>query len=218
MNDISRSFALVRVVLALFVIITTIFTIGVLYYTFESADKERYAVYVVDSRNTLKLALTEDVKINRKAEAEAIVKRLHELLFVLSPNADFIKNNLETAQYLSGNDVKGYCNSMKENGFYNSLVANGISTEFLCDSIIVQQEDKYEYKAILYGKTSLVSSDKIVFRKFVTESFLQGCVRDELDPQGFLVERWRIVSQEELGVVERQKYSPVVDQDTLTNN
>ena len=221
-NDIPATFKLVKFIMVCVTAVVTGLTVWLLKVTFDGADEERNVVYVVDSRNTLKLALAENVSVNRVAEAEAHVKRLHELLFILSPDMDFIKKNLRIAEYLSGTDVKSYCNSLSEKGFYNSLVANGVSTEFLCDSIVVNKSDQYEFKVTLYGKTSMVSSDRIVFKSLVTECYLESCVRDELDPQGFIAQWWRIVREDELGVVERKGYKPDLTQEqqsdtTLSN-
>ncbi len=209
-NDIVRTFSLVKFAMVLVTLVVTGATVLVLKSVFDSADEVRDSVYVVDSRNTLKLALAENAEVNRVAEAEAHVKRLHELLFILSPDIDFIRSNVETAEYLADNSVKNYCNSLMESGFYNSLVANGASTEFVCDSVSVFPDSRGEFKAVLYGKTSLVSSDRIVFKNLVTECFLSSCVRDALDPQGFIAEDWKVVRNDEIGVVNRSPYVPDV--------
>lgn len=214
MNEIPKVFLLVKIGMAMVTVLVTAITIWGLYAIFESVDHEREFVYVVDSRNTLKLALAENANVNRVAEAEAIVTRLHDLLFVLSPDAEFITDNVSKAQSISGSDVKGYCNSLKETGFYNSLVANGVSTEFLCDSVRVMSDGQFEYRAMLYGKTSMVYSEKIIFHQLVTECYLSSCARSEMNPQGFMVEKWRIVQQENIGVVERIAYEPTIKMDT----
>lgn len=217
MNEIPQIFGAVKAFMTLMTFLVTGVTIWVLYAVFESADEERDSIYVVDSRNTLKLALAEDVSINREAEAEALVKRMHELLFMLSPDAEFIHEHVDMVQYISGNSVRSYCNSLKEQGYYNSLVANGVSCEFICDSVSVKPGEKCEYSVTLWGKTSMVFSDKIVFRSLETRSSLVTCERNEVNPQGFFVEEWRIASQEELGVVARNQYLPSIGQDTLLN-
>ncbi len=216
MNEIPSVFGAVKYIMTLVTILVTGGTIWVLYAVFASADEERNSIYVVDSHNTLKLALAEDVSVNRVYEAEAVVKRLHELLFILSPDADFINDRIDKAQYISGNSVRSYCNSQKERGFYNSLVANGISSEFLCDSISVLPDEQYDYRVTLWGKTSLVFSDKILFYSVVTSCTLVSCERSALDPQGFYVEEWQVVSQEELGAWERKSYLPEVAQDSAS--
>ena len=97
-NDIPATFKLVKFVMVCVTVVITGLTIWLLKVTFNAADEERNTVYVVDSRNTLKLALAEDVSVNRVAEAEAHVKRLHELLFILSPDIEFIKKNVRIAE------------------------------------------------------------------------------------------------------------------------
>lgn len=216
MNDIPKTFGLVKLLMGVVTLVVTSGTIWLLYSIFESADRMRDSIFVVDSRNTLKLALAESVEINRAAEAEALVKRVHELLFVLSPDVEFINDHIEKVLYLSGNSVKNYCNSLKENGYYNSLVANGVSTEFMCDSVTVVADERYDYKAILYGKTSMVYSDKIVFKSLQTECYLYSCERDELDPQGFVVDDWRLVRYDDLGVVDRSPYEVRLAEDTVS--
>lgn len=207
-NDIPGIFRLVKFLMVVLTVVITGVTIFVLKTVFSSADEGRNTVYVVDSRNTLKLALAENVSVNRIAEAEASVKRLHELLFILSPDADYIRESVESAEYFADNSVKSYCNSQKESGFYNSLVANGVSTEFICDSVLIDVDPSYEYRARLFGKTSQVFSDKIIFKNLVTECFLQSCERNEMDPQGFYVVDWKVVRHDEIGVAERKPFTP----------
>lgn len=202
-NDIPKLFSTVKAFMVLLTVVITGLTVYICKQSFDSANEERDFIYIADANNTLLLALANDVELNRSEEAKAHVKRFHELFFILSPNADFIEKNMEKALYISDNSVKQQYINLKEKKYFDSMIANGVSSEFRCDSISVSQDQNYEFKVCLYGKTSLVYSDKIVFKTLKTSCFLSLCDRDAMNTNGFIIKNWKIEENNVLGTVNR---------------
>ncbi|MCK9154917.1 MAG: hypothetical protein M0P12_02265, partial [Paludibacteraceae bacterium] len=129
-NDIPKLFSTVKAFMVLLTVVITGLTVYICKQSFDSANEERDFIYIADANNTLLLALANDVELNRSEEAKAHVKRFHELFFILSPNADFIENNMKKALYISDNSVKQVYVNLKEKKFFDSMIANGVSSEF----------------------------------------------------------------------------------------
>lgn len=201
--DVLKTFANVKMMLIVTTVISTVVALICVKLAFVLAEEERNFVYVAGSQNTLLLALANDVQINRKTEAEMQVKRFHELFFILSPDADFMRKQKEMALYISDNTVKNQYGLLAEKGYFNSMIANGASSEFQCDSVCLSENEGRELFATLYGKTSLVYGDKVIFRNLKTTCGLVPCDRDVRNPNGFRIVDWKIVDNGLLGIVKR---------------
>lgn len=202
-NNIPKTFSMVKAIMIVLTFAITSLSVYVCKAAFDSANKERDFIYIADANNTLLLALANDVQLNRSEEAKAHVKRFHELFFILTPNADFIESNMQKAQYISDNSVKQQYSILKEKSYFDSMIANGISSEFMCDSISVSTNEESEFSVLLYGKTSLVYSDKIVFKTLKTSCKLSSCKRDKLNTNGFIIEDWKIEENNIIGTINR---------------
>lgn len=201
--DVLKTFANVKMVFIVTTVIATAISLLCVKLAFVFAEEERSFVYVAGSQNTLLLALANDVQTNRKAEAEMQVRRFHELFFILSPDADFMKRQMEKALYVSDNTVKNQYGLLSEKGYFNSMIANGVSSEFQCDSVCLSEGNDCEFYATMYGKTSLVYGDKVIFRNLKTSCGLVSCDRDVCNPNGFKIVNWKIEDDSLLGIVKR---------------
>ncbi|MEE1542440.1 MAG: hypothetical protein UF067_08230, partial [Paludibacteraceae bacterium] len=92
---------------------------------------------------------------------------------------------------------------LSEKGYFNSMIANGVSSEFQCDSVCLSEGNDCEFYATMYGKTSLVYGDKVIFRNLKTSCGLVSCDRDVCNPNGFKIVNWKIEDDSLLGIVKR---------------
>lgn len=217
-NDIIKSFMNIKILLAIITIVTTVTTILIIKITFDNAIENRKSIFILDKDNTLKLALSQDVSVNRLAEAEAHVKRFHKLFFILSPDAEFIKSNMSKAMEISDKSTKHQYDLLVEKGYFTSMIASGVSSEFLCDSVNFYNSQTHEVDVILYGKTSLVHSDKVVFKTLKTSCSLRSSERTVNNPNGFTLCNWQILENNVIGQVDRKDLSlhieKITNQDT----
>lgn len=162
--------------------------------TYDSAEESRQTIFVADASNTLMVALANDIQVNRPNEAKAALSRLHYFLFNMTPTANHINYCIGRAQALGDRSIHQYIEKEKERGWYKSMVGGGISTEFMCDSITVSDSDRpeYRFKAVLYGKTSMIYPERIEFRQIITESYLLDDERTIDEPNGFRIYQWAV--------------------------
>lgn len=202
LNNIQSAFSLMRLYL---VVITVVFAAvaGVsVWLAFDFAEKQRQKIYVLDNGASLIMALSQDVYQNRRAEAKSHVKMFHDAFFTISPDKSAIDYNISRALSLAGRDAADQYTIMKEDGFFDRIIAAGIHCEIRIDSVKVDVE-QYPYKARLWGKTSLVRTSNVTYRNLETECELVNCARSDNNPHGFMIEKWRILDNSDIAVLER---------------
>lgn len=202
LNNINTTFQLMKVVL----IVTIVACMGVcgyaIYASLQFAEAQRQKIYVLDEGKALVLALAQDVYQNRDAEARSHVKRYHQFFFSLSPSKEAIEYNMNEAMKLADNAAMEQYQNMVEQGFFQKMIAGGVSTEILVDSVVVNMND-YPYYAKLYGKTSIVRTSSVTYRNLETECYLRNCTRSDDNPHGFMIEGWHIIDNSDIKVINR---------------
>lgn len=187
MNDYFKDFQLIKVILAIVCVISATLSICIIKSSFDDAEIIRNEIFIADAQNTLILARSSDMKSNRCNEAKAVTNKMHVHLFYMTPTASAIQNGIDNACLLGDESVVQYCNQLMETGWYNKMMAEGISTEFICDSINTYGSDKPEYDFLvkLYGKTSTIYPHAIEFRRIVTSQFVKQQERTIKNPNGY---------------------------------
>ena len=215
-QDYVSFFKKVKLVLVLVCVCCTIGSIYIVKSAFDAAEESREMVFVADVNNTLLVALSNDIQVNRPNEAKAVLKRLHHFLFNVTPSASHINATIARAKALSDRTVSQYIEREKEKGWYNTMIAKGVSTEYLCDSISILESDREEFmfKARIYGKTSTIYPERIEFRTLVTSAYLEDTDRTIEEPNGFRVCLWKIESNTILKIFERQRDSIAREEST----
>ncbi|MCQ2087480.1 MAG: hypothetical protein MJZ37_05380 [Bacilli bacterium] len=199
--DYNHEYGKAKILVILICIISMALSIIIVKSGIDEAEESRQTIFIADANNTLLLALANDITLNRPNEAKAAVKRMHYFMFNLTPAAKHINSSLEKATLLSSDQtVVQHIEKLKEMGWYNRMVADGISTEFMCDSIRIEDSDRDDavYKAKLFGKTSYIYPDRIEFKSLITSCYLQNADRTIEEPNGFLIKLWSIEKQENI--------------------
>lgn len=202
LKDIQGAFALSRFYL-IGISIFSVFASGyAIYKSYEFAEKQREKIYVMDNGKSLMMALSQDININKPAEARAHIRWFHELFFTLVPDGQAIEYNVQQALFLADNSVLEFYKTRKENGYYQKLVGAGIINEIKVDSVIVNMED-YPYIAQTYATTSVMRTSSVTYYQLETQCQLVNCPRSDRNPHGFIIENWEVNKMEELTTVAR---------------
>ena len=202
LGNLQSAFALMRLVLLAVIVCASGFCCFVAYKAFQFAERQREKIYVLDGDQSLLMALSRDVNQNRAAEARSHVKRFHEYFFTVSPEKGAIEYNIGQALALADNSASDQYLRLKEEGFYDRIIAAGITCEVRVDSILID-DSHYPYQVYTYAKTSIVRSSSITFRNLETVCELVNCSRSDMNPHGFLVENWKITDNSDIKVIER---------------
>lgn len=202
LKNLQNAFALTRMYLVLITLLALGTTGYVVYESYQFAELQRNKIYVLDQEESLLMAISRDVNANRKAEAKSHVKRFHEYFFTLSPEKAAIEGNVQQALYLADNSASDVYIRMKEEGFYERIIASGIVCEIKVDSIAIN-DAVYPFQVKTYGVTSIIRKSNITYRNLETSCTLLNTTRSENNPHGFLIENWKIIDNSDMEVIER---------------
>ena len=203
--DIQRKFRFIVYALVL----VSLSLMGVSSFVFHESVKlvelSKKKIYVLDNGKSLLVALREDIRENRTAEARDHVKRFHELFFTLEPDKTYIENNVREALYLADRSAMEQYEAFKENNLYNQVIASDISMTLQTDSIKLDFSS-YPYRFTFIGKQKIVRKSNITIRSLRTSGDLRNISRTDNNPHGFLMENWRIDENSDLETIRRKSF------------
>lgn len=148
------------------------------------------------------LALAQDLRQNRPVEAREHVKRFHELFFTLAPDKSAIEGNINRALIMADKSALSYYRDMIEKGYFNRLIAANIIQSVEIDSLQCDF-DNYPYQVRTFARQRLMRESTITERSLVTTCRLVNSVRSDQNPQGFMIEKFTIVENKDLGTYDR---------------
>ena len=105
LKDIQKLHSLTKVYLIGITVIAVLVSVSSIWMSYQFAEAQREKIYVLDQGKSLILALEQDIRQSRPAEAKAHVQRFHELFFTLTPNMSSIENNVNKALQLSDDSL-----------------------------------------------------------------------------------------------------------------
>jgi len=202
LKNIETSFRQIRFFGIVFVCLCAVVTGYSLFNAYRFAEKQRQKIYVLDGGKSLMLALSQDLSQNRPVEAKEHVKRFHELFFTLSPDKNAIESNIKRALFLVDKSAFGYYKDLQEKGYYNRIISGNINQNLQVDSVICNF-NTYPYEVQTYSKQLIIRESNITERSLITRCNLSNSVRSDNNPHGFIMERFEIVENRDLRVLDR---------------
>ena len=202
LKNIETSFKQIRLFGIVFLVVCAGITGYSVYSSYRFAEAQRRRIYVMDGGKSLMLALSQDMSQNRPVEGREHVKRFHELFFTLAPDKSAIESNIPRALFLVDKSAFKYYQDMSEKGYYNRIVSGNINQIIQVDSIACNF-DVYPYKAVTYARQMIIRQSNVTERSLVTRCDLINSVRSDNNPHGFIMEKFEIVENRDIRVMER---------------
>ncbi len=202
LTNIESSFRRIRLMLAVFVGCCTLVTVFALWNSYRFAEKQREKIYVLDGGKSLMLALSQDLSQNRPAEAREHVRRFHELFFTLAPDKNAIESNMSRAFNLADKSAFDYYKDLSEKGYYNRIISGNVQQRIEVDSVVCNF-DNHPYAVRTYAKQFIIRSSNVTRRNLITSCYLVNSVRSDNNPQGFNIEKFAVVENKDIEVIER---------------
>ena len=202
LRNIESSFRQIRLFTVVLLAICACVTLYALGKSYAFAERQRQKIYVLDQGKSLMLALSQDAAQNRPVEAREHVRRFHELFFSMAPDQAAIESNINRALFLSDKSAYGCYKDWNEKGYYNRIIAANITQTVAVDSVCCDFE-RYPYHVVTYARQMIIRESNITERSLITECDLQNTVRSDNNPQGFMIERFRILEHKDLRTIER---------------
>jgi conjugative transposon TraK protein len=202
LKNIEASFRQIRFFGIVFLCLCATVTVYSVWSAYGFAEAQRQKIYVLDNGKSLMLAISQDLSQNRPVEAREHVKRFHELFFTLSPDKKAIESNINRALFLVDKSAFTYFKDLQEKGFYNRIVSGNINQSLQVDSVVCDF-DSYPYKAVTYARQMIIRESNITERGLVTHCNLINSVRSDNNPHGFIMEKFEILENRDIRVMER---------------
>ncbi|AZA54512.1 MAG: conjugative transposon protein TraK [Chryseobacterium sp.] len=202
LRNIENSFRQIRLYAIIFAVLCTSVMGYAIWQSYHFAEQQRQKIYVLDNGKSLMLALAQDVTINRPVEAKEHVRRFHELFFTLAPDKNAIESNMKRAFNLADKSAFNYYKDLSEKGYYNRIISGNIQQRIEVDSVLCNF-DTYPYAVRTYAKQFIIRSSNLTERSLVTSCYLVNSVRSDNNPQGFNIEKFSVLENKDLQVVER---------------
>ncbi|WP_313375282.1 conjugative transposon protein TraK [Chishuiella sp.] len=202
LRNIENSFKQIRLYAIMFVLFCCSVVGFALWQSYHFAEKQRQKIYVLDQGKSLMLALSQDINLNRPVEAKEHIRRFHELFFTLAPDKNAIEGNMKRAFYLADKSAFNYYNDLAEKGYYNRIISGNVQQRLEVDSI-VSDFNNYPYTVKTYAKQYIIRSSNITKRKLITSCDLLNSVRSDNNPQGFNIEKFEVLENQDIEIVER---------------
>ena len=202
LRNIENSFRQIRLYAIVFASLCTVVAGFAVWKSYSFAQQQRQKIYVLDNGKSLMLALAQDASINRPVEAREHVRRFHELFFTLAPDKDAIENNMKRAFNLADKSAFNYYKDLSEKGYYNRIISGNVQQRIELDSVVCNF-DRYPYAVRTYAKQFIIRSSNVTRRNLVTSCFLVNSVRSDNNPQGFNIEKFAVVENKDIEVIER---------------
>ncbi|MBB4803499.1 conjugative transposon TraK protein [Flavobacterium nitrogenifigens] len=202
LRNIENSFRQIRLYAIVFAMLCTAIAGYAVWRSYSFAEQQRQKIYVLDNGKSLMLALAQDASINRPVEAREHVRRFHELFFTLAPDKNAIESNMKRAFNLADKSAYDYYKDLSEKGYYNRIISGNVQQRIEIDSVACNFEN-YPYAVRTYAKQFIIRSSNVTKRNLVTSCFLVNSVRSDNNPQGFNIEKFSVVENKDIEVIER---------------
>lgn len=202
LRNIENSFRQIRLYSIVFAVLCTGIAGYAVWRSYRFAELQRQKIYVLDNGKSLMLALAQDASINRPVEAREHVRRFHELFFTLAPDKNAIESNMKRAFNLADKSAFDYYKDLSEKGYYNRIISGNVQQRIEIDSVACNFE-KYPYAVRTFGRQFIIRSSNVTKRNLITSCFLVNSVRSDNNPQGFNIEKFSVLENRDMEVIER---------------
>lgn len=202
LRNIENSFRQIRLYAIVFALLCTGITGSALWWSYRFAERQREKIYVLDNGKSLMLALSQDATVNRPVEAREHVRRFHELFFTLAPDKQAIESNMKRAFSLADKSAFDYYKDLSEKGYYNRIISGNVQQRIEIDSVVCSFET-YPYSVRSYAREFIIRSSNVTQRSLVTSCLLVNSLRSDSNPQGFNIEKFAVVENKDIEVIER---------------
>ena len=192
LKNIDTAFKHIKVFSIIMILACVVISLFALVKSYQATEFAQNRIYILANGKALE-AFSAGRKDNIQVEAKDHVKTFHQYFFGLDPDDKVIQANVSKALYLADQSAKSQYDNLKENGYYSNLISANISQEINVDSVVLDI-DQYPYFFRCFAKQKLIRSTSTAHRNLITEGYLRNVSRSDNNPHGFLIERWKTIS------------------------
>jgi len=165
-------------------------------------EENRSRIYVLENGKSLLLASRTGASENRPAEMRDHLSCFLTLAFTLSPDATYMNRNIDQALFLGDGSVSRFFDHLKEQKYYDEIIASSVSAHYRLDSIALDYAH-YPYSATMYGRQEIIKSATLSIRELVCSCTLRNVPRSDNNSHGLLIENFKVLDNKEIQSIER---------------
>lgn len=197
LRNLETSYRNIRILAFVCVGVFCIITLSALGFAYKVKTDSESRIYVVEQGKSLIAALRNDVRENRPVEGKDHIRRFHELFFTLDPDSKAIEEHIKEALPYADESVSRLYLDTKEQGYYSQLIQASASQEIQVDSIQLDM-NQYPYHFRTYSRQQIIRLTNITVRKLVTSGYLRNVSRSDINPHGFLIEKFAVLDNTDI--------------------
>lgn len=197
LRNLETSYRNIRILAFFCVGVFFLITISALGFAYKVKSDSESRIYVVEQGKSLVAALRNDVRENRPVEGRDHLRRFHELFFTLDPDAKVIEEHITEALPYADESVLRLYLDTKEKGYYSQLIQASASQEIQVDSIQLDM-NQYPYQFRTFARQQIIRLTNITVRKLVTTGYLRNVSRSDVNPHGFLIEKFAVLDNTDI--------------------
>lgn len=191
LKNIDSAFRYVRLV----TILVMLFSFGlcaflIISYQFKQSQQDKRILVIANGK--IFEAFADERAKYWPIEIRDHVRTFHSLFYTLIADEKAIYQNINRSLFLADNSAANEFKNLKENGYFTSLVAAGVTQEISCDSITVDMNTT-PWRFRYYGTLRITRATSIVTRSLITEGGLRTTLATDNNPHGLLIERWQVL-------------------------
>lgn len=196
LKKIDTAFRHIRLISFAVIFICIILAGLALFKSYQAIENANDRIYILTNGKALE-AFSASRKDNVLVEAKDHIASFHNYFFSLDPDDKVIQNHITKALYLADESAKAQYDNLKEEGYYTNLISANISQEITIDSIQVDiNQTPYYFRC--FATQELIRSTSTAKRKLITEGFLRNVARSDNNSHGFLIQKWKIISNQDI--------------------
>lgn len=206
MLNIEKEHKTNRMVAIVAIVGSILFSSFVFFYTNNEIRKVRESIWVLVNGNAIETAMRRNTLDNRPVEIRGHIRVFMQKLFTFSPDGQQIEANIADAFELSDQSVKEFVNLLKEQKYYDQIIASSASQKLELDTAgIVVDLTSYPYKALVKGELEIVRPSNITVRELVCSMDIRNLPeRSDRNTHGLMIENFVVNSNKTIRSVSRK--------------
>ena len=197
LRNLETSYRNIRILAFVCVGVFCVITLSALGFAYKVKTDSESRIYVVEQGKSLIAALRNDVRENRPVEGKDHIRRFHELFFTLDPDSKAIEEHISEALPYADESVERLYKDTKEKGYYSDLIQASASQEIQVDSIHLDM-NQYPYAFKTFARQQIIRLSSITTRKLISIGYLRNVSRSEINPHGFLIEKFDVIDNRDI--------------------
>jgi len=200
-KNIDTAFRQMRSFFMIALIMIILFSGAISFAFFHLASKAQQVIYVLDDGKAL-VAKAAERGEKIPVMARDHIKTFHRYFFTLTPDDKQIQAGITEALYLADGSAKRVYDDLKEGNYYSNIISGNVSQTVHIDSIELNTDHQPFYFKY-FGTVEITRATSIVTRSLITEGYLRRVDQSDNNPQGFLIENWRVLENKDINVKNR---------------